>query len=218
MPHQEGKFTVLITRTDLGTEKIGTVRAVATQFGENIETVLINRIVKKIGSILDPSIFGCLYLISQENKIIIIPLVGRLVPGSNCIIIVVGFLVLEKTGGINKPVLEKEIPGGFDILGMQDLDHLFGTGGQQVIQFRIGPGSIEKPDPFQLPFINIKYMEPRIPACSHSRREQYTPCSSSGISQENMGSRNGITPCKIINGRVQQVLPGGIQVPVTDGN
>ena len=77
----------------------------------------------------------------------------------------IAVLVLDKTRRINKPVLEMKIPVGFDILCMYQSDHLFYTTAQQIIQFRIRAGGIEKADFAEFPFIIIIGMKARIKPC-----------------------------------------------------
>ena len=124
----------------------------------------------------------------------------------------VGFLVPEKSGGIDQAVVKCKIPVGPYILGVKDLDILFGPASEHVTQFRIGPGGIDESDLFQFPFVHIQAMKTRIPAGLHPGREEDGTCGHSGISQVNMIGRNGIAHGKIPDRRIHFIHTGRIKV------
>ena len=83
-------------------------------------------------------------------------------PGIEQVIIMIGTLILKKTGGIDQPVLKCKIPVRLDILGMHYFNDLLYPAAQKIIQFGIWAGGIKEPDFIQGPFIYIKSMKARI--------------------------------------------------------
>jgi hypothetical protein len=64
-------------------------------------------------------------MISQHEKIIVIPLGLALIPGGEEDIIVIGILILEEAGRIHKPILKGCVPVWPYILRVHHFNDLF---------------------------------------------------------------------------------------------
>ena len=121
-------------------------------------------------------------------------------------------LVFEKSRRIDQAILEQEVEIGFNVLRMHQFDHLLGTTGKHIIQFRIRTRGIEKPYFVHRPFINIKGMKTRVPAWRQLRGKKDRPGSAAIIAQVNIGCRYREPLRKVYNRRIQHIAARRIEV------
>ena len=95
----------------------------------------------------------------------------------------IGILAFEEARCIDEPELESEVPVGFDVLRVQNIDELLRTAANKIVQFGKGPGSIIKPRLLNVKCVCVKGMKAGIPSRRRGWVEQERSGSCSVISQ-----------------------------------